>query len=146
MERTGARPQALDHVPATVYAAGRLPQVGSVKFSYHPLLIPLWRSPDGAAVTAPISLMEWFVNYYPALQQSGIPYVEATVSAGDLVFVPRGWWHAVLNLDDSIAVTQNYVPTSQLAHTLLFLRDKADQVSGVPRGRLRGGVWGMTFV
>lgn len=82
--------------------------------------------------------MEWFVNFYAALQDSGIPYVEATVSAGELVFVPRGWWHVVLNLEDSIAVTQNYVPASQLAHTLLFLSDKADQVSGVPRGELSG--------
>lgn len=28
--------------------------------------------------------------------------------AGDSVFIPWGWWHCVVNLEDAIAVTQNY--------------------------------------
>lgn len=33
---------------------------------------------------------------------------EGMQRAGDLIFVPGGWWHGVLNTEDCIAVTQNY--------------------------------------
>jgi len=43
---------------------------------------------------------------------------------GDLVFIPSGWWHSVLNLEESIAVTQNFVSGRNLKNVYRFLKHK----------------------
>lgn len=80
-----------------------------------------------------------FINFYPALQDLPNPPIEFISRAGDLVFVPSGWWHCVLNLDDAaapgapvVAITQNYVSSANLPTVCQFLRDRREQVSGCP--------------
>mmetsp|Transcript_45759 Transcript_45759/g.118263 ORF Transcript_45759/g.118263 Transcript_45759/m.118263 type:complete len:485 (-) Transcript_45759:125-1579(-) len=86
-------------------------------------------SSDMGTVTSPVSLMEWFLNYYAQAKATG-ESIEFIQEEGDLVFVPSGWWHAVLNIEDTIAVTQNYVSPSNVHPALEFLEVKREQVSG----------------
>lgn len=87
-------------------------------------------SADFANVTVPLSIAEWFINFYDEIADSPVKPIEAICREGEMVFVPSGWWHIVLNLEESTAVTQNYVSTANLPEVLRFLRDKPDQVSG----------------
>jgi hypothetical protein len=96
---------------------------------------------DGSEVTVPLSVMEWFMNHYDEAAEgaAGCTPLETICEAGEVMFVPRGWWHCVLNVDDTVAVTQNYVSDCNLAQVLHFLRTKSDQVSGCSHGaRLHG--------
>lgn len=46
---------------------------------------------------------------YPDLE-----ILEGTQRPGDVIFVPALWWHAVVNIDDTIATTQNFVSNANL--------------------------------
>lgn len=66
-------------------------------------------SPDGAEVASPVSIIEWFMNFYGATKNWKKKPIECICKAGEVIFVPSGWWHLVINLEESIAITQNYV-------------------------------------
>jgi len=78
---------------------------------YPPEVVPpgVYPSPDGADVATSVSITEWFMNFYAETKQRGQRPVECICRAGEVVFVPRGWWHVVINLEESIAITQNFV-------------------------------------
>lgn len=58
-------------------------------------------SEDGAELATPLSLVEWFASFYEAAADpgEGPPPLEAVLREGELLFVPRGWWHLAMNLE-----------------------------------------------
>lgn len=44
---------------------------------------------------------DWLLNVYPTLKPSQMP-VECTVEAGQAIYFPAGWHHAVLNLEQNV--------------------------------------------
>ena len=91
----------------------------------------VFSSADGSEVMTPASLMEWFMNYYSALESIKEHVIECITRPGDLIFVPSGWWHTVINLESTTAITQNYVSERNLVHVVDFLKTKKDQISGL---------------
>lgn len=49
----------------------------------------------------------------PTLSGDMLPF-EHLQQPGEVVFLPSGWWHLIINVEDTIAVTQNYVPVHSL--------------------------------
>ena len=65
-----------------------------------PLLAGVHASEAGADVATPLSLMEWFHSFYDASHPSSSPTpLEGIVREGEILFVPRGWWHLAMNLE-----------------------------------------------
>ncbi|WAQ89319.1 hypothetical protein PtA15_11A6 [Puccinia triticina] len=95
---------------------------------------------DESEVESPLSIPEWFLNYYNFAKETygwfakdpetrGL-MLEGICEAGETFYVPSGWWHLVINLEPSIAVTQNFVSDNELNSVLHFMKYKPDQLSG----------------
>ncbi|KAI9669422.1 MAG: hypothetical protein M1831_000458 [Alyxoria varia] len=89
----------------------------------------VYPSADGAHITTPFSIPEWLLNFHEAARATP-GCREGICREGEVLHVPSGWFHLVLNLEPGVAVTQNFVPRAHLRNVLDFLREKREQVSG----------------
>eukprot|EP00850_Spirogloea_muscicola_P003748 SM000015S01248 [mRNA] locus=s15:802563:808955:+ [translate_table: standard] len=114
-----ARSGASWHVDPALTSAWNALTAGKKRWA----LYPPGRVPPGVTVQVdevagevdfdgPTSL-QWWLEVYPCLRPEDRP-LECTQVPGEVIFVPSGWWHCVLNLEDSVAVTQNYVNEANL--------------------------------
>jgi hypothetical protein len=50
--------------------------------------------------------LDWYRNRFPTLVGGARP-IECLVFPGETLFIPSGWWHCVLNIGLTVAITQN---------------------------------------
>ncbi|KAG0208055.1 hypothetical protein BGX28_000875 [Mortierella sp. GBA30] len=77
---------------------------------YPPHMIPPGHDPTSQTR---LTSVEWYLDVYPFLAPELRP-IEIVQYPGQTIYVPSGWWHMVLNMDDTVAVTQNFVDDTNL--------------------------------
>jgi hypothetical protein len=86
-------------------------------------------SEDQSEVTSPLSIAEWLLTFHDEARNTP-GCLEGVCGEGEVLHVPYGWWHLVVNLEPAIAITQNFVPKSHITAAIDFLKNKPEQVSG----------------
>ena len=92
-------------------------------------------SADGADLVAPLSVAEWYEDYYE--QAAAHPRaLQCETGPGDVVFVPRMWWHMVINVDSGedelvVSVSGNFCSPAGLETVLRTLKEMPQCVAGM---------------
>lgn len=86
-------------------------------------------SADQSEVTSPLSIAEWLLGFHAQARKTP-GCREGICHKGEVLHVPSGWYHLVLNLEPSIAITQNFVPRARVGAVLHFLREQKQSISG----------------
>lgn len=63
---------------------------------------------------------DWYEDIYPnvKVRAQELGMIEFVQHPGETIFVPEGWWHNVLNLDFTVAITRNHMLPAMVPDTL----------------------------
>lgn len=85
--------------------------------------------------------LDWFMNLLPRIKEKYPETLDGMIQfiqmPGETVFVPSNWWHTVLNLDDTIAVTQNFASTGNFSVVWKATREGRSKMARRWRENLR---------
>ena len=77
--------------------------------------------------------LEYFYYVIPEIKKNEkkdqLKIIECIQYPGETIFVPGGWWHAVVNLDDTMAVTQNFMSTQNFDNVWINFRYSRKKLS-----------------
>lgn len=91
------------------------------------VLFPPDTDPKSIAMQSPqIPSVIWFSQYYPKIMPEHPNAIEVLQMPGETVYVPAGWPHLVLNLIDTVAITQNYATEYPALHRLVDSVEEAE--------------------
>mmetsp|Transcript_57595 Transcript_57595/g.168713 ORF Transcript_57595/g.168713 Transcript_57595/m.168713 type:complete len:338 (+) Transcript_57595:39-1052(+) len=81
----------------------------------------------------------WFLDVLPRLREAGqdLGMVECIQRPGETIFVPAGWWHAVLNLDFTVAITMNHMLPMMLPRALAMFDRESPMFARMMRMELK---------
>jgi hypothetical protein len=70
------------------------------------------------------SSLYWFINYLPdAIKECGVENVKIVVQLpGDVLVIPSSWWHAVINVENVIGVTENGVSIHSFCKEMMLAK------------------------
>jgi hypothetical protein len=86
--------------------------------------------------------VEWFLNMWPCVREELMGsaercWYEFVQREGEIVYIPQGWGHAVMNLSTTVAVTQNLVQERDVQICWDFLYREHSEIAAGWRQRLQ---------
>ncbi|OAQ25412.1 hypothetical protein K457DRAFT_141211 [Linnemannia elongata AG-77] len=99
---------------------------------YPPHTIPPGHDPTSSERMTSVS---WYLDVYPHLPPESLP-LEIVQCPGQTIYVPSGWWHMVINMDDTVAVTHNFADEANLLHVKRSLLSESKETTQLKRWEL----------